>query len=593
MLDLARLLSAPTVDNEMGYDISPDGTKVAFSWNLSGQWEIYEVSLTPGATPVCLTGGAGSKFAPRYSPDGTRLAYALDLDGGENYHLCLYTFANHLHCNLTPDGEAALQPSFDWSPDGRQVALLSNRSGCFSPYILDVQDGTQRLVLDNGCPAVEVRWSPAGDWLAVRAETGGQDNGIFLVPVGYGIVGQLAEQGAPLNCSDPCWSPDGASLAFCSDAAGGYRVGIYSLVNDEITWLSAAGSELTHPDWSPGGQRLSAVASRGAETWLALLDFQGQVVHTQVGRGLHSLPRFTPDGQGLLCVFDNPCQPPDLWFLSLNGGTPRKLTHSLPEDLLAAQFVMPEEIRYAGLDGVEVPALLYRPPGLNNYAPAVVNIHGGPNWLYQYSWFPLMTHLASRGWVVLAPNYRGSTGYGREWQLANRFDIGGVDAGDVAAGAAYLVRQGLADPQRIAVTGRSHGGYLTMTCLTQFPELWAGGSAVVPFLNWFTAHQNSRSDLQHWDIENMGSPDENHDLWVERSPFFFLDRLCAPVQLICGAQDPRCPASESLAARDRLLSLSKPVDFHLYPDEGHVFLNVANLIDAEQRRVDFLALVLA
>jgi dipeptidyl aminopeptidase/acylaminoacyl peptidase len=132
----------------------------------------------------------------------------------------------------------------------------------------------------------------------------------------------------------------------------------------------------------------------------------------------------------------------------------------------------------------------------------------------------MIQHMVSRGWVVLAPNYRGSTGYGRDWQLANRFDLGGGETKDVVAGADYLVREGIADPERIAVTGRSHGGYLTMTCLTHYPDRWAGGSAVVPFLNWFTGHANSREDLQHWDLENFGDPEKDYDLWYERSSFW-------------------------------------------------------------------------
>jgi dipeptidyl aminopeptidase/acylaminoacyl peptidase len=203
-----------------------------------------------------------------------------------------------------------------------------------------------------------------------------------------------------------------------------------------------------------------------------------------------------------------------------------------------------------------------------------------------------MTHLVSRGWVVLAPNYRGSTGYGREWQLANRFDMGRGDVMDVVAGADYLVRMRLADEKRIAVTGRSHGGYLTMCCLTQYPDRFAGGSAVVPFLNWFTSHANSRMDLQHWDIENMGDPQEYEALWRERSPYFYLDRIQAPVQMICGANDPRCPASESLAAERALRALGKEVELILYPDEGHTFLKIENVIDHELRRVEFLARLL-
>jgi dipeptidyl aminopeptidase/acylaminoacyl peptidase len=198
--------------------------------------------------------------------------------------------------------------------------------------------------------------------------------------------------------------------------------------------------------------------------------------------------------------------------------------------------------------------------------------------------------MASRGWTVLEPNYRGSTGYGRSWQIASRFDMGGVDARDCAAGAEYLKQKKLAD--RTAVTGRSHGGYLTMTCLTQFPGLWCGGSAVVPFLNWFKSHQESREDLQHWNIENMGDPEENQERWYNASPYFFLERVNAPVQLVCGAHDPRCPAVESLDARDKLVELGKAVQLLLYEDEGHAFLKMENVIDAETKRVEFLAGVL-
>jgi dipeptidyl aminopeptidase/acylaminoacyl peptidase len=308
-----------------------------------------------------------------------------------------------------------------------------------------------------------------------------------------------------------------------------------------------------------------------------------------IDSGVHAAPRFTPDGSGIVFVFDNPRQPGDLWLLYLANGSVKQLTRSLPVDLQAVAFAMPERVRYASLDGTPVPALLFRPPPSAGPPPGVVLVHGGPNWLFQYLWYPLMQHLASRDWAVLAPNYRGSTGYGRAWELASRFDYGGVDAMDVAAGADFLIREGLADPARIAVSGRSHGGYLTMVALTRYPERWAAGSAVVPFLNWFTAHANSREDLQHWDLENFGDPVRDAARWRERSPLFSLDRVRAPVQLICGAHDPRCPAEESIAARDALAALGKPVDFALYPDEGHAFLKRENVIAAEVRRAEFLA----
>ena len=171
--------------------------------------------------------------------------------------------------------------------------------------------------------------------------------------------------------------------------------------------------------------------------------------------------------------------------------------------------------------------------------------------------------------------------------------LGEVDTFDCAAAAQYLVREKLAAPERIAVSGRSHGGYLTMTCLTEYPHLWAGGSAVVPFMNWFTSHESTRHDLQHWDIENLGDPIGNADVWRRRSPFFYLHQIQTGVQLICGANDPRCPSSESIAARDRLQELGKHVELVLYPDEGHGFLKRENVIDHELRRLHFLEQVVA
>jgi dipeptidyl aminopeptidase/acylaminoacyl peptidase len=308
--------------------------------------------------------------------------------------------------------------------------------------------------------------------------------------------------------------------------------------------------------------------------------------------GVYYRPSFTPDGNHLAFVFDNPRHPQDLWLVSLEDGFFHQLTNSLPTTFAQTEFTLPSQVTYPSLDGQRVPALLYLPRTGSQQPPAVIYVHGGPNWLTQVTWSPTIQHMLSRGWVVLAPNYRGSTGYGRQWQLANRFDLGGGDTADVVAGADYLVREMLADPERIALTGASYGGYLTMTSLTQYPDRWAAGSAVVPFLNWFTEFENERKDLQHWDLENFGHPEKDRDLYHKRSPFFFLDQINAPVQLICAANDPRCPASESLQARDLLLSQGKQCDFVLYDDEGHGFLKTDNVVDAAKRRVAFLAEIL-
>lgn len=622
MLDLIQLLRVPHVDPL--FDLSPDGSKLAFAWNKTGEWQIYEMDLSPSPAEsggreerkiAQLTSGPGGKFNPRYSPNGSRLAYALDRDGSESYHLIVYDFDTKQHTDLTSNPSHALQPNFSWSPDGRQLAFLSDEKGHFSAYVISVNGGEPQLVLDTGHPAWQVEWSPNGKHLAVSCEMHGQDYGIFVVAVCHSerseessprsqrpFVTLRSTQGDnPLDAHEPSWSPDGSQLAFHSDEHGWFDIGVCDLMTKEIQWVTEGEGDSQTPKFMKTG--IAYTQSKGAINWI---EFVGQAFSRkapdisevgglkprptgmkkyQIGKGIHNGIRFTSDAKRMVTTFSSPTQPADLWMINLESGKSIQLTNSLPEELSDAKFVMPEEIEYPGMDGTQVPALLYR--SKQTPAPAVVMIHGGPNWHYAAEWNPIIAHLASRGYVVLAPNYRGSTGYGRAWQYAAQFDMGGVDTRDVASGAQYLLREGLAT--KVAVTGRSHGGYLTMTCLTQFPELWCAGSAVMPFTNWFKSHENAREDLQHWNIENMGDPNENYERWYNASPYFFLDRIEAPVQMICGGNDPRCPASNTIETRDKLVELGKDVEFLLYEDEGHAFLKIENIIGSETRRVEFLA----
>ena len=588
-LDLETLLKVPYVDPDLGFDISPDGSQVAFSWNRSGRWEIYILELKRKSPPRKITQGKGAKFAPQWSPNGQLLAYALDLEGSEDYDIYVYDTESKKHQNLTPNSPDALMTSFDWSPDGQQIAYCSDKAGHFDTYTMLSQGGEAKMVLANPHPDWEIEWSPDGRTLAVTSQGKAQDNWIYLVPLDGSEPYPISVDGSPISAKDPCWSPDSRYLAFASDLQGKFEIGVYDIAEGSISWLTDSAGEKEHTDWSADGY-LTYVVSYGPKSELALMEIKSRIISShQIEPGVIFTPKFTPSNDQIIFIFDNPRHPDDLWVFSLADKKFQQLTFSLPPEIDQNQFVNPEEVRYSSLDGAKVPALLYRPQKRDRLPPAVIYIHGGPNWLTQITWDPLVQHMSRRGWVVLAPNYRGSTGYGRGWMNANRFDLGGVDTADVVAGRDFLVEEGIVDPPKIAVTGRSWGGYLTMTCLTEFPEKWVAGSAVVPFLNWFTSHENSREDLQHWDRENFGDPVANKDLWHERSPFFFLDQVQSPVQLICGANDVRCPASESKQAQETLINLGKECEYHLYSDEGHTFLKIENQIKSKQQSVDFLA----
>ncbi len=581
MLNLSQLLRVPQVDTGLHYDISPDGRNVVFSWNKTGNWEIYELNTHASTTPAAPLSAeiTGSKFSPRYSPEGKYIACAWDLDGSESYHIVLHDLRTGSHIDLTLNSAYAQQPNFAFSPDGTILAILSDEQGQFALYLVSIETRKKKLLLDIHRPMWDVEWSPDGKRIAVEAEMEASDRGVFIVETESGKWKQIEG----LNAQHPVWSPDSKFLAFSAESGEWFDIGLYEVATGNVEWLTQSIGDDTSPCWSVDGERMAWVHAEGAANSLIVWERGVPGKQYRLSMGIHQEPRFTSNNE-IIFLFESPKQPPDLWKLRVDGMF-EQLTKSLPDDFSDADFVLPEEIFYDS-DGMHVPALLFRGSG----ECAIIDIHGGPNWHAQFLWNPCIAHMASRGWTVLLPNYRGSTGYGRAWQIASRYDMGGVDTRDCAAGVQYLLKEGLA--KKFAVTGRSHGGYLTMTCLTQFPELWCGGSAVVPFMNWFKSHDDSREDLQHWNIENMGDPKENYERWYNASPYFFLDRINAPVQLICGGSDPRCPASDSLDARDKLVTLGKDVELLLYEEEGHSFLKIENVIDAEVRRVEFLEKVL-
>ena len=586
MPSLEHLLRVPYVDPGLSFAISPDEKRIVFSWNKTGTWELWEHSNSEiKRLEINLV---GAKFSPRFSPDGNKIAFALDVDGSESYHIAIHDLTTNITTDLTPDILYAHQPNMAWAPDGETLAVLSEAKGSFALYLQPVDGKPAPMIKNVFRPSWDVAWSPDGMWVALESESTASDRMLHLVPMGRRkgprvSAFQLTWDGKPLNAQHPAWSPDSKFLAFSAEVDEWHDIGLLDLETRDITWVDRSAGDKTQPAWSRSGETLGWVQAEGIKTSFRFQKRGGELRQVKVGDGQHSFPQFTSDGVVLL--YEDVNHPTDLWKIDLESGKATQLTKSLDVE---PNFVQPEEVWYESRDGMKVPALLYRGDG----KCAVIDIHGGPNWHFSNLWQPLMSNMAAQGWTVLAPNYRGSTGYGKKWQNASRYDMGGVDTDDCAWGVKYLIENGLAEKDKVAVTGRSHGGFLTMCCLTFYPHLFAGGSAVVPFLNWLASHKNSREDLQHWNIENMGDPEEKRELWVSHSPYFFLDRVSAPVQMICGANDPRCPASESVDARDKLVKLGKDVELLLYEDEGHAFLKIENVVDAEVRRVEFLEKVL-
>jgi dipeptidyl aminopeptidase/acylaminoacyl peptidase len=592
MPDQNLLLRTPNVYSwGGGFDLSPDGRSIVYMWNGSGHWELYLLPIE-GGPPRQLTAGPESKMFPRFSPDGARVAYLQDFDGDECFDVHVLDLLSGQIVNLmrdTPD--EGLNEFLRWSPDGRWIYYASNRDKDFAIFGISVAQGTVKRLTHHAASDVFVEPSPDGQWLAVQAMADGQNHAIYLVPTAGGPEIKVGEEHGLLDAEMPEWSPDSRRLAFISADQGMYDVAIYDLAARTIEWLTHGECEVYFPLWSPQADRVLYLASRDASFDLVLHDLARGPETIRLLPGIHNQARFTADGTSLVFTYGGPAHPPDLWSLRLADRAATQLTDSLSPQIDRSIFVQPTHVWYPSLDeGVQVPALLYRPhqTRADQLPPAVIYVHGGPTGQQDNDWYPSIQDFVTRGYVVLCPNYRGSTGYGKAFREANRFDLGRGDTNDVAAGADYLAREGLADPQRIAVTGISYGGFMTMTCTTQHPAKWAAGSALVPFVNWFTEHASEREDLQYWDDQNMGDPVKDYDRWYANSPIFFIDRITAPIQLIAGGNDVRCPPAEAEQVRDKLIELGSPVEMIVYPDEGHILRQLDNRVDAYRRRAAFI-----
>ncbi|HEY2236762.1 MAG TPA: S9 family peptidase, partial [Candidatus Angelobacter sp.] len=283
--------------------------------------------------------------------------------------------------------------------------------------------------------------------------------------------------------------------------------------------------------------------------------------------------------------------PNDLWSYDFAAAKPQQITNSLVGGIRSEDMVEPYLIHYPTKDGKwQISAFVYVPYNAekNGKNAAVVWIHGGPDAQSDNSFNRGIQYLVNQGYFVIAPNYRGSAGYGKEFEDANRFDMGGGDLEDVISAAEWIKKTGFIDPKKVGVMGGSYGGYLTMMAVTKAPDLWAAGVAIVPFVNWFTEIENEDPLLRQYDMATMGDPMKDKARFQDRSPINFVGQIKAPLLLLAGANDPRCPHTEAEQVASAIKKRNGIAELKIYENEGHGFAKVENQIDAYTRVADFL-----
>ena len=580
---------------------SPDSKQIAFVSNISGRNNIWLVPAT-GGWPTQLTISDQRQTQPAWSPDGLWIAYASDYDGNEQWDIFLVSPKSGDVVNLTATKEISEQSPV-WSPDSKQVAYASKPKDAASYEIelIDVYSRHVRHITQN-TPANLSNFGPvfASDgksiaYTQVRAD--GKDSNIFLFDLASGKSRNLTPHDGEHLYYATDLAPDGKRALITSDAHNGYwNVALLDIATGEISWLTNDKWEIRSGTFSPDGRSLCWTANVDGQTVIYSYDLATrQTQALPLKSGVNTLGGnvrpFSPDGSKLLFYHQGGDSPNDAWTYDLATRQVQPVTHALIGGLRSSDMVQPYLVHYPSRDGkFTISAYVYVP---NNIAPtgkfpAIVSIHGGPASQFVDGFDPLIQYVVNQGYLVIAPNYRGSSGYGKEFLQANYRDLGGSDLNDVLDAAGWIKKSPFVDPKKLVVMGASYGGYLTMMALTKAPDMWAAGVAIVPFVNWTTELANIDPNMRQTDIAIMGDPVGNKALYADRSPINFIDRIKAPLLLLAGGNDPRCPASEAQQVAAAIKKNGGFVQLKIYENEGHSFSRIETVKDAYQRVSDFL-----
>ena len=585
--------------NTVSVAFSPAAPELAVVTDRSGTSKIWLMGAD-GSDAHMLVRDDHSEMSPVWSPDGERVAFLRSTDGAPD----IWT--------VNRDGEGLRRITHDaereralaWGPFGRRIAFLSDRSGHQDVFVVDVESGTVEQITSETNPWDEFRWAPVWSpdgsaiaYVSNRSERWADD--LWLVDLETGHGRKLT---ANLHVmSTPVWSPDGSTIAFNAVRESEFWYGDQS----DIYLLDAASGEAerldmnTHVSDGNGGVRMAwAPDSRSiffryqwegdANIWRVGIE-GGVATKLTYEEGSFRNLSISGDGSAIAYVRSTPVRGGEVHVLDLAGGASVRLTEWFRP---YAGVTAPDKISFRARDGKYVLGYLYLPSDFDPEAdyPALVQVHGGGNNAYGNGFNPLEQFLAQQGFVILAIEYRGSAGHGREFQDLAAGEWAAGQGWDAVAAAKYL-RSLPYTNGRIGIYGGSYGGIMTLAALTRDSEPFHAAAPLYGIYDWAGAYEHGDRLMQFWVIEgHFGfKPDENPDFYEHTASIRHLDRVRTdiPFLIMHGELDRRAPYQQSEELADALRSRGNPVEFHSYPDEGHGFRRPENQVHAYGRLLAF------
>jgi len=576
---------------------SPDGQQIVFTTDISSRPNLWKVRAS-GGWPIQLVQSDDRQYSAVWSPDGRWIVYQQDRAGNELWDLYAIPSDGGEPLNLTST-PAIREQDPHWSHDGRTIAFAYKpKDG--TQYDIALLDWSTRKVhkLTNeqqpGYSWNVVAWSSDDKTIyADRVNPPFTDADIYRIDVASGKLENLTPHQGTIRYLASSLSPEGGTILLSSDAKGGYmNIALLDVASKKVTWVTDLKWEAYSGNFSPDGKRYSFTVNEDGLTDAYLSDrATNHAEKLDVPHGLNYFSgnpnEFAPQSDRVIVSHEASNQPGDLWVYNVNRRQAEQLTFSAIASLRAIPLPPSQIVHYKSFDGKIISALLWVPFNLkrDESNAAVVLPHGGPTGQMVDYWNTDVAALASRGYICVAPNPRGSTGYGLDFQKANFQDLGGGDLKDEIAGVEFLKATGYVDPKKIGIYGGSYGGFMTLMAVGKTPEIWAAAVELYGIINWSTMLKSSDPSLNEYLKALLGDPEQNRKIYDEDSPITYIRSEKAPLLVLQGDNDPRVPKEEAQQVVVILKKEGRVVDVHYYPNEGHGFVKRENQIDAIRRTI--------
>src|SRR5260221_686149 len=576
---------------------SPDGKDVAFTSNFTGRANLWKVSAS-GGWPIQMSQSDDRQAGGAWSHDGQWILYASDRGGLEAYDLYAVPRNGGTPVNLTKtDGISETDPV--WSPDGTQLAISSKPTTAPTTdiAILDwktraVRNLTNEKTRDHLWAGFV--WSPDGRTIyGSRVNAGFSDASVYRIDAASGTQEELTPHEGQTRIQVSDVSPDGKWLLVTADRPGGDpNVALLEVATKKLNWVTDTQWEGEAGHFSPDGKFFTYTINEDGRTDAYLgvtATKKGERLNVPAGLNLFAGDPnpFSPDGNRLLLRHQSSTQPGDVWVYDLAAKTATQLTFSSIASLSSAKLPASQLEHSKTFDGKTISAFLWVPFNLKRDGtnPGIVLPHGGPTGQTLDSFSRNVIALVSRGYAVIAPNVRGSTGYGMEFQRANVKDLGGGDLEDEVYAAKFMTATGFVDSTKIGISGGSYGGDMNLVGGGEKAGGGAGGVELYGIIDWYTMLKHEDPFLQEYEKSLLGDPEKDRAVYENASPIKFIRNATAPLLVLQGDNDIRVPKEEAQQVVAIYKEIGKPVDVHIYPQEGHGFAKRENQIDSINRTI--------